>query len=58
MAHPADFKLDVVIPIPKEGDSTECGAYSAIVLQSTAGKAYAQLISGATAWVQARQKLL
>ena len=41
---PADFKQDVVVPIPKKGDSTDCSAYRTIVLQSMAGKAYAQLI--------------
>ena len=39
-----DFKQDVVVPIPKKGDSTDCSAYRTIVLQSMAGKAYAQLI--------------
>ena len=41
---PADFKQDIVIPIPKKGDSSDCSAYRTIVLQSMAGKAYAQLI--------------
>ena len=54
---PADFKHDAVIPIPKKGASTDCGAYRTIVLQSMAGKAYAQLIRARLkGWLQ--QQLL
>ena len=54
---PADFKRDVVIPIPKKGDSTDCSAYRTIVLQSVAGKAYTQLIRARLkGWLQ--QQLL
>ena len=36
---PQDFKQDILIPIPKKGDSSLCANHRTIALQSIAAKA-------------------
>ena len=43
-AAPQDFKQDILIPIPKKGDSSLCSNYRTIALQSIAAKAYANVL--------------
>ena len=39
-----DFKRDILIPIPKKGDSSLCSNYRTIALQSIPAKVYANVI--------------
>ena len=49
---PPDFRQDILLPIPKKGDTSLCSNYRTIALQSIVGKAYANVLSaGLSEWL-------